>query len=82
MSTEEFLASKSANFHLELLKFYYLTANKKEQDKQKDTDILFFDFEEGKYTISFLDLKEKANVEAEELLKRAQPNTLNNVFNV
>lgn len=77
MSTEEFLKDKSSNFHLELLRYYYMMADKKEQKKQKDTDILFFEFPEGRYSIKFEDLKERANEEAVALLERnniTQPN--------
>lgn len=74
MTTSEFLEKQGDTFHIRLLKFYYLSTSPEEQKNQKDDDILFFDFPEGRYSIIFLDLKEEADKETLEFLKRNQLN--------
>lgn len=70
MTHSEFLQKQGNTFHIRLLRYYYLMTSIKEQNKQKDDDILFFDFPEGKYSITFLNLKEEADKETIDLFER------------
>lgn len=70
MNLEQFLDKQGPYLHVRLLKYYYLSTSEEEQSKQKDTDTLFFDFEEGRYGVNFLVLKEKADEETKELLAK------------
>ena len=55
-------------FHLRLFRYYYLYTTEIERRKQKDTDIIFFEFEDGRYSIKYLDLKIKADQDTSELI--------------
>lgn len=70
MTLEQFLEKQGPYLHVRLLKYYYMSTSQEEQEKQKDTDTLFFDFEEGRYGVNFLVLKQKADEETQQLLAK------------
>lgn len=63
MKEEEFFKKQGETLHIRLLLFYNNYTNEEEREKQKDNDILFFTFDEGKYSIKYEDLKRKADEE-------------------
>ncbi len=64
ITEQEFFEQNGNDLHIRLLLFYNQYANKKEKKKQKDTDVLSFDFEgKGEYSITYQMLKEKADAE-------------------
>lgn len=63
MTASEFFAKQGEDLHIRLLTFYNMYTNEKEKLKQLDDDILFFEFTEGRYSITYEDLKKKADEE-------------------
>jgi hypothetical protein len=61
--TKEWLDKQGESFHIRLLIYYNQYTSDEEQEKQQDTDVLFFDFPDGRYSITYLELKEKADEE-------------------
>jgi predicted nucleic acid-binding OB-fold protein len=59
------------NFNLVLLTMYKTMVSQEEQDAQKDDDVLYFDFETGRYEISYKDLKEQAQKELDKAIEDA-----------
>ena len=70
MTLQQFLDKQGPYLHVRLLKYYYLSTTEEEQNKQLDTDVLHFDFPEGRYNINFRELKEKADKETLELFEK------------
>jgi hypothetical protein len=63
ITTEEWLEKQGDTFHIRLLMFYNQYTDSEEKQNQKDDDILFFDFPDGRYSIRFLELKQRADLE-------------------
>jgi len=63
MTASEFFAKQGEDLHIRLLTFYTMYTNEKERIKQLDDDILFFEFPEGRYSITYEDLKKEADKE-------------------
>jgi hypothetical protein len=59
----EFWESQGGTLHIRLLLYYNQYASDEEKENQEDTDILFFEMEEGRYSIRYGDLKIKADEE-------------------
>lgn len=60
---EKFLEKQGGTFHIRLLLYYNEYASEEEKEKQEETDILFFELEEGRYSIRYGDLKKRADEE-------------------
>lgn len=61
--TQEWLDKQGESFHIRLMLYYNQYTSDEEKEKQQDTDVLFFDFPDGRYSITYLDLKERADLE-------------------
>ena len=60
-STQVELAS--GTFHIRLLKYVEMYTSKEEIEELNDDTVMYFEMEDGRYTISFNDLKVKADEE-------------------
>lgn len=60
-STEVELAS--GTFHIRLLKYVEMYTSEEEYSELNDDTVMYFELEDGRYTISFNDLKVKADEE-------------------
>ncbi|CAB4153762.1 hypothetical protein UFOVP639_27 [uncultured Caudovirales phage] len=63
MTEEEFFEKNGQTLHIRLLIYYNEYASEEEKENQEDTDILFFEMEEGRYSIRYGDLKRRADEE-------------------
>lgn len=63
MTEEEFFEKNGQTLHIRLLLYYNEYTNEEEKENQKEDDILFFEMEEGRYSIRYGDLKRKADEE-------------------
>lgn len=68
MSTEKDL--ETGTFHIRLLQYTRMYTTPKEMKKLKDEDVMFFDMPDGRYSITWLDLKKKADEETLQFLER------------
>lgn len=60
-STQVELASNT--FHIRLLKYVEFSTTEEEYNELNDETVMFFEMEDGRYTISFNELKVKADEE-------------------
>lgn len=63
MTEEEFFNKNGQTLHIRLLLYYNEYTTEEERENQKEDDILFFEMEEGRYSIRYKDLKQKADEE-------------------
>mgnify|MGYP000025345766 CR=1 FL=1 len=61
---------ETGTLHIRLLKYFYLYASEEELNQMDDEYVFDFELEDGIYTISFLDLKVKADDETTAFLKK------------
>jgi len=67
-STQVELAS--GTFHIRLLKYVEMSTTEEEYESLNDETVLYFEMEDGQYTISFNDLKVKADAETLDFLEK------------
>lgn len=80
MTEEEFFNKNGQTLHIRLLLFYNEYTNKEEKENQKDDDILFFEMENGRYSIRYRDLKQKADEETIIFIEK-NGGDINNILN-
>lgn len=73
--TQHWLNNQGEGFHVRLLHYLKLSLTQEEKnDIIENNKIVFFNFEDGKYSIKWQDLVDKATEEGDDILK-------NNEFN-
>jgi hypothetical protein len=69
MNRQEFENKQGKWFNIRLLKYFYMSTTKEEQDMIEDEYTLHFDFPEGRYFIQYGELKSKADEETKLFLQ-------------
>lgn len=68
--TKEFIEKQGEGFHMRLLQYLQLSLDKKEKEMIiKENKPVFFNFPEGKYSIRWEDLVDKATKESDDFTK-------------
>ncbi len=80
MTEEEFFNKNGQTLHIRLLLFYNEYTNTEEKENQKEDDILFFELENGRYSIRYRDLKQKADEETIIFIEK-NGGDINNILN-
>ena len=74
----EFWEKQGGTLHIRLLLYYNEYTTEQEREDQKDEDILFFELEDGRYSIRYGDLKLKADEETLAYMEKNKKNENNN----
>ena len=74
----EFWEKQGGTLHIRLLLYYNEYTTEDEREDQKDEDILFFELEDGRYSIRYIDLKLKADEETLAYMEKNKKNENNN----
>lgn len=74
----EFWEKQGGTLHIRLLLYYNEYTTEQEREDQKDEDILFFELEDGRYSIRYIDLKLKADEETLAYMEKNKKNENNN----
>ena len=69
MTEKDFLEKQGGTLHIRLLLYFNEYTTQEERENQKDDDILFFEMEGGRYSIRYIDLKQKADEETIQYIK-------------
>ena len=78
MTEQEFYEKNGQTLHIRLLLYYNEYTTEEERENQKDDDILFFEMEEGRYSIRYIDLKRKADEETLVYMEKNKAKNENN----
>lgn len=82
MTEAEFFEKNGQTLHIRLLLYYNEWTTEEERENQKDDDILFFEMEEGRYSIRYIDLKIKADEETVAYMEKNKANENNNNWSI
>ena len=78
----EFWEKQGGTLHIWLLLYYNEYTTEQEREDQKDEDILFFELEDGRYSIRYGDLKLKADEETLAYMEKNKKNENNNNWTI